>query len=132
MEPITRSEKILNGEDLEPITRMEYFLKKAAQGGGDGGGASGLFVEFTYDEQDDVYRLSKNYKEINNAIQNGVIPAVVMLQANGEYLRFDIVSWGYLNGYYKVSVISLEDVSGGTATFTAATDTDTLVMESNE
>ena len=34
MEPITRKEKILAGEDLEPITREEWFLKNASGGGG--------------------------------------------------------------------------------------------------
>ena len=28
IEPITRKEKIIAGENLEPITRMEQFLKK--------------------------------------------------------------------------------------------------------
>lgn len=36
--PITRQEKILAGKDIEPITRMEYFLKQAGSGGGSGGG----------------------------------------------------------------------------------------------
>lgn len=42
--PITREEKIVSGEDLEPITRMEYFLKKygGGTGGGTGGGSSVL------------------------------------------------------------------------------------------
>ena len=34
LEPITRKEKILAGEDLETITREEYFLKKYRGGGG--------------------------------------------------------------------------------------------------
>ena len=38
LEPITRQEKIIAGQDLEPITRMEFFLK-AYGGGGSGGGA---------------------------------------------------------------------------------------------
>lgn len=35
VEPKTRKEKILAGEDLEPITREEYFLKKYRHSGGD-------------------------------------------------------------------------------------------------
>lgn len=34
MEPITRKERILSGEDIKPITRLEHFLKEAAGGGG--------------------------------------------------------------------------------------------------
>ena len=35
VEPITREEKILAGEDIETVTRREYFLKKYRGGGGD-------------------------------------------------------------------------------------------------
>ena len=38
LEPITRQEKIIAGQDLTPITRMEMFLKQF--GGGGGGGVS--------------------------------------------------------------------------------------------
>ena len=34
LEPITRKEKIIAGEDLTPITRMEKFLKDFGGGGG--------------------------------------------------------------------------------------------------
>lgn len=37
LEPITRQEQIIAGKELEPITRMEKFLKE--YGGGSGGGA---------------------------------------------------------------------------------------------
>ena len=42
LEPITRQEQIIAGKDLEPITRMEKFLKQYGGGGGGGvGGSSG-------------------------------------------------------------------------------------------
>ena len=34
LEPITRKEKIIAGQDLTPITRMEKFLKQFGGGGG--------------------------------------------------------------------------------------------------
>ena len=37
LEPITRQEKIIAGQDLTPITRMEMFLKNFGGGGGCGG-----------------------------------------------------------------------------------------------
>lgn len=43
LEPITRQEKIIAGQDLTPITRMEMFLKQFGGGGGGGlptGGAA--------------------------------------------------------------------------------------------
>ena len=39
LEPITRQEKIIAGQDLTPITRLEKFLKQF-RGGGGGGGVS--------------------------------------------------------------------------------------------
>ena len=36
LEPITRQEKIIAGQDLTPITRMEMFLKQYGSGGGGG------------------------------------------------------------------------------------------------
>ena len=32
--PVTREEKILSGADIQPRTRMEYFLKMASENGG--------------------------------------------------------------------------------------------------
>lgn len=40
LEPITRKEKIIAGQDLTPITRMEMFLKQFGGGGGGGGGSA--------------------------------------------------------------------------------------------
>ena len=45
LEPITRQEKIIAGQDLEPITRMEMFLK---QFGGGGGGSVPKPLTFDY------------------------------------------------------------------------------------
>ena len=38
--PVVREESILNGGAITPVTRLEYFLAKAAEGGGGGGGGS--------------------------------------------------------------------------------------------
>ena len=38
LEPITRQEKIIAGQDLTPITRLEKFLKQFGGSGGGGGG----------------------------------------------------------------------------------------------
>lgn len=48
LEPITRKEKIIAGENLEPITRMEQFLKKF---GGSGGGSG---VQPDWNQNDDT------------------------------------------------------------------------------
>lgn len=51
LEPITRKEKIIAGQDLTPITRMEKFLK---QFGGGGGGGS-VPKPLTYDYMPEGY-----------------------------------------------------------------------------
>ena len=51
LEPITRQEKIIAGQDLTPITRMEMFLK---QFGGGGGGGS-VPKPLTYDYMPEGY-----------------------------------------------------------------------------
>lgn len=40
LEPITRQEKIIAGQDLTPITRLEMFLKQFGGGGGGSGGGA--------------------------------------------------------------------------------------------
>lgn len=51
LEPITRQEQIIAGKDLEPITRMEKFLKQ--YGGGGGGGS--VPKPLTYDYMPEGY-----------------------------------------------------------------------------
>lgn len=52
LEPITRKEKIIAGQDLTPITRMEMFLK---QYGGGGGGGGSVPKPLTYDYMPEGY-----------------------------------------------------------------------------
>lgn len=54
LEPITRQEKIIAGQDLTPITRMEKFLK---QFGGGGGGP--VPKPLTYDYMPDGYPMKE-------------------------------------------------------------------------
>ena len=50
LEPITRQEKIIAGQDLTPITRMEMFLKNFG-----GGGGGSVPKPLTYDYMPDGY-----------------------------------------------------------------------------
>ena len=52
LEPITRKEKIIAGQDLTPITRLEKFLK---QFGGGGGGGVSVPKPLTYDYMPEGY-----------------------------------------------------------------------------
>jgi hypothetical protein len=80
MEPITREEKILSGEDLEPITRLEYFLKKASQGGGGGGSEQIMFIKAV--KSNDKYLLPEDvdYDAIYDFIKNGDKLAVIVFE----------------------------------------------------
>lgn len=49
--PVTRPEAILDGSEITPVTRREYFLQKAATSGG--GGAEVLTVTLSYDDVTD-------------------------------------------------------------------------------
>lgn len=62
LEPITRQEKIIAGQDLTPITRMEMFLKNF--GGGGGGGVGVLIVNITNGPEDGLLVADKTVAEI--------------------------------------------------------------------
>ena len=70
LEPITRQEKIIAGQNLTPITRMEMFLKNFGGGGGSG---SGQFIVVVYNANPagTILRSDKTYDEISAAIESG-------------------------------------------------------------
>ena len=70
LEPITRQEQIIAGKDLEPITRMEKFLKQ--YGGGGGASSSDVFIiQATLDETHANAQLDKTAEQIYEAYQSG-------------------------------------------------------------
>ena len=101
MDAITRKEKIISGENLEPLTREEWFLKEYGGGGGggttvvanpsgtasadltklqvgndiygvpSGGGAGRFIVVFVYDENDNSYTCESTLEEISDAYDSG-------------------------------------------------------------
>lgn len=73
LEPITRQEKIIAGQDLEPITRMEMFLKNFGGSGGGGGASSAdvFIIHATIDETDTNAQLDKTTEQIYEAYQSG-------------------------------------------------------------
>ena len=48
LEAITRQEQIIAGKDLQPVTRMEFFLKAYGGGGSSGGGSVPKPLTFDY------------------------------------------------------------------------------------
>lgn len=73
LEPITRQEKIIAGQDLTPITRMEMFLKQ--YGGGGGGGGGWFVVTASTDESGNI--IVDHYRDdIATAFEKGEMPIV--------------------------------------------------------
>ena len=88
LEPITRQEKIIAGQDLTPITRMEMFLKQyGGGGGGDGGGGSAtttLHINVTAvnaETMEATFTADKTPLEMQQASGNGPIWCVVTFAA---------------------------------------------------
>ena len=76
LEPITRQEKIIAGQDLTPITRLEMFLKNFGGSGGSGGGGGGWFVvTVSADESGNI--IADHYRDdIATAFEKGEMPIV--------------------------------------------------------
>ena len=71
LEPITRQEKIIAGEDLTPITRMEKFLKDFGGGGGEPDFNVNV-VNTSLDEQGVAYlTLDATNEQIGAAYESG-------------------------------------------------------------
>lgn len=84
LEPITRKEKIVAGENLEPITRMEQFLKKFGGSGGSGGGGGVFRVNLTPINEKNQYSADKTFAEIVAAYKGGMeVEAVTVESADG-------------------------------------------------
>ena len=87
LEPITRKEKIIAGENLEPITRMEQFLKKFGGSGGSGGGGGGattLHINVTavnFETMEATFTADKTPLEMQEASVAGPIWCVVTFAA---------------------------------------------------
>ena len=108
LEPITRKEKIIAGQDLTPITRMEKFLKEYGGSGGGSSGAEEFKVTFTTDSSG-AYVADKTHSEIFDAyIAGKKVYGMVVIGTND----FFILTLGGVSGdeasFYAVVVDSTE------------------------
>ena len=83
--PVTRKESILNGEDITPVTREEYFWKQAASGGGSTPEYDAE-VTFVYDNEGHISCTDTFANQY--ALGNGVSKVVFI--ANGVPVAEDI------------------------------------------
>ena len=88
LEPITRQEKIIAGQDLTPITRMEKFLKQYGGGGGGSvpaaGGVTTLHINITdinVETKEPTFTADKTPMEMLQASANGPIWCVISFAA---------------------------------------------------
>ena len=87
LEPITRQEKIIAGQDLTPITRLEKFLKEYGGSGGSGGGSgvvTTLHINVTAvnrETMEPTFTADKTPAEMQQASVNGPIWCVVTFAA---------------------------------------------------
>lgn len=84
MKALTRKEKILDGQDLTPLTRKEYFMKKAVSGGG--GGGADIYIGTIITMADvpplpEGYIMADIYKELT---QNSPALVVVRLSSDSD------------------------------------------------
>lgn len=144
LEPITRQEKIIAGQDLTPITRMEMFLKQ--YGGGGGSSDAVLYTAQTLtDAQKQQARenidaatadfvvngtvnsnmevtLDKTFAQIQAAIQEGERPVVHITGMGDTFLPLVATDTGY------VVFAALQDVSEGSITSVSLAITDAAIL----
>ena len=107
LEPITRQEKIISGQDLTPITRMEKFLKQYGGGGGGSvpaaGGVTTLHINVTavnMETMEATFTADKTPLEMQQASAIGPTWCVVSFAAGvmGE----EVISLGVPPAFYSI------------------------------
>ena len=139
LEPITRKEKIIAGENLEPITRMEQFLKKfGGSGGGGGGGVTTLHINVTainVETKEPIFTADKTPMEMLRASTNGPIWCVISFAAGlmgEEAVSFGVPpTWGAGNPTFGTSVGIRHREDGGNDIFDVVTSElpDTWILD---
>ena len=88
LEPITRKEKIIAGQDLTPITRMEMFLKQFCGGGG----GSGFEYDFIIKTTDSIHFTLEtgNYNSIIAKLGNQPVKGKIILNSEAEGQQKDM------------------------------------------
>lgn len=85
--PISRKEKILAGQDLTPVTRLEYFLKKAATKGEGGEGGVYIGIPITMADTPQLpagYQMDASYTGLAD---NDICPIYVATDENPDTIQ---------------------------------------------
>lgn len=127
LEPITRQEQIITGKDLQPVTRMEFFLK--AYGGGGSGGGGGVFrVNLTPTNVDNQYSADKTFAEIIAAHKGGMEVQAVIVESGDGWEAISIYRLAFINGFAnQIAFTSASSLMGGWYIYEATMGADGVV-----
>lgn len=129
IEPYNRAERILSGEDLEPTTRLEYFMKEAASGGGGGGGAEKVVFNILDGEEEGelIFADSKTFNDVDEAYQAGKNIEWQYLGRPASFVNWSIDEFGGLLGCEIYTVYAM---LSGTPSVLDSIDFECIMMDS--
>ena len=106
LEPITRQEKIIAGQDLTPITRMEMFLKQFCGSGGSVGGGGVFRVNLTPTNERNKYSADKTFAEIVAAHKGGMEVEAVTVESEDGLEFISIYRLGNIDSFENLIVFT--------------------------
>ena len=106
LEAITRQEQIIAGKDLQPVTRMEFFLKAY------GGGGSGSGVQSDWNQNDST---AADYVKNRTHYEESIYTDYVLNSAGTEITGFSMPEVGGTITVKINGVESTETVKNGTS-----------------
>ena len=127
LEAITRQEQIIAGKDLQPVTRMEFFLK--AYGGGGSGGGGGVFrVNLTPTNEENQYSSDKTFAEIVAAHKGGMEVQAVTVESGDGWEAISIYRLAFINGFTnQIAFTNASSMMGSWYIFEATMGSDGVV-----
>ena len=130
LEPITRQEQIIAGKDLEPVTRMEMFLKQYGGGGGSGFEYD-FIIRVTLDatEENLIYTLEKGtYASIMSKLGTMPLNGKVLINLGDDVQKsdFSAVMVEYVNNKLQVYTVDSPNASTLNAAVCVINDDNTV------
>lgn len=119
--PVTRPEAILDGTDRAPVTRREYFMKKAATSGG------AFYINISEGEGDTL-TADQTFADIMAAYNAGSVLIGVITDSN---MLAELIDDDPDNGVVQFSTIDVDSTGVSKTTFYINSD-DTVTSETSE
>ena len=127
LEPITRQEKIIAGQDLTPITRMEMFLKEYGGSGGSGGGGGVFRINLAQVEENQYYA-NETYEEIVAAYNSGMEVEAVTEELDGAFEYITIYRLSRINENENIIIFTnVKTMAGSWYIFEATMNSNSVV-----